>query len=94
MLNIEGLNEEVEALLIRRGATENVQFLLGIKNEVVNDDGTITHAEIHSMTNKDCATCAGLIVDRLCTYLMEQVINGNLHVHALPALYKNKETLN
>lgn len=94
MLNVEGLNEEIEALLVKRGANENVQFLLGIKNEVVNDDGSITHAEIHSMTNKECGTCAGMIVDRLCYYILEQVANGNLHVHAMPAMYKNSEAIN
>lgn len=94
MLNLEGLSKEIEDVLKRRGANENIHFLLGIKNEVVNDDGSVTHAEIHAMTNQPCGTCAAIIVDRLCLYIMEQVADGNLHVHVMPAMYANSETLN
>lgn len=94
MLNVEGLHDEIEAVLKRRGAGEHVHFLLGIKNEVTDESGEIVGAELHSLTNNNCGTCAGMIVERLCTYIMEQIIDGKLHVHAMPAMYGNTETIN
>lgn len=94
MLNVTGIQEEITALLIKRGASDDVHFLLGIKSAITNDDGSVTEAEIHSITNQECGTCGNLIVAKLCDFLMENIINGTLHVHALPSMYANTEILN
>lgn len=94
MFDVTGLHDEIEAVLKRRGAGEHVHFLLGIKNEVADESGEIIGAELHSLTNGQCGTCAGMIVDRLCNFIMEQVIDGKLSVHEMPSMYGNTETIN
>lgn len=86
--NASALRETLQKVLSDLDVQDDVKFIFTFA-EIT--PGKIVQKVIMS---DDCGTCAGMMLDGALSTIIDGVKNGTLHVHALPTMYANSETIN
>ena len=80
-LQTKDFKADIEAVLKKYGASEHPQYMLVVA------DGEKKIKEVQTVLGDGCGTCASMMLSIACADIEAGIINGSLHVHAMPALY-------